>query len=118
MSQTYRNSVVSITVPAGQSSAKVSQTVEAGFISRVVLAGKAPVNPGMVRAQVENAAGKRLVENQPIEILRSRDCEYERDGVPVRAHGGQLLHFEINATQPFEEDYTADFVLAYTTEEN
>lgn len=114
----YKNFVLPLIVPSGQSTKKITLQTEDGFIKRAVIVHGASANNGVVRALIKDATGDKLAELQPVEMFRSRDVQYKEDGVPLFVKGGTLMTFEIIATANFTADYQADLVLIYEEEEN
>jgi hypothetical protein len=112
----YKNSIIPINVLSGANSNSVTINTEAGYITRAIIVSQTPNNPGMVRATIEGNNGEKLAEMQALEIFRSRETEYEKDGVPVNVHGGGAITFKILATKNFDADFNADLVLVYGKE--
>ena len=109
----YKNIVVPLVILAGTNAGKVTVGTESGLIKRCVIASKEPNNPGMVRALVKDKAGDKISELQALEIYRSRDVEYAKDGVPLNIEGGSLITYEVIATAIFAADFHSDLVLIY-----
>lgn len=114
----YRNSIVPITIVSGTNGGSTPGiTTEAGFITRAIIVSSVPNNAGMVRAAIEGTNGEKLAEMQPLEVFRSRDVNYETDGVPVNVQGGGLITLKILATANFGADFVADLILVYGEEQ-
>lgn len=112
----YKNSIVPIKVLSGANSGSVTIATESGFITRAVIVSPTPTNTGMVRATIEGNNGEKLAEMQALQIFRSRETDYEKDGVPVNVHGGGQITFKILATANFGADFNADLILVYGKE--
>lgn len=109
----YQNTVIPLVVPAGATSNKVTIQTDPGFILRAVICHEEPNNLGMVRALTKGSSGDKISELQPLEIYRSRDVEYSKDGVPMNIPGGGLITYEVIATKPFDSEFQSDLILIY-----
>ncbi|MFY0481659.1 hypothetical protein ACI6PS_03565 [Flavobacterium sp. PLA-1-15] len=114
----YKNIVVPLIIPAGTNSGRVTVGTESGLIKRCVIASKEPNNQGMVRALVKDSAGDKIAELQAIEIYRSRDVEYSKDGVPLNIIGGSQITYEVIATENFDSVFHSDLILIYEEQES
>lgn len=99
--------------------AKVTFTPEAGTIERVMVSwGANPDNAGFVRASLKDSSGDYIVQLQSIHNIRSREVQYEKDGIPVNFQGMKPVTFEVIGTEVFNTNFPCEINLIYKQEQD
>ena len=105
--------VVNLTIPNGQSSARVDITPPEGQIVRVVIFHNGLTNnTGIVNASIEDDNRQELSKLQHIDNYRSRSSSFF-DCKPFYNKGGRKLWFKVQATANFTATFNAQLIFIY-----